>query len=457
VAPPLWPGTPVTPLTYTTARDATQIEPRGPNLRVKVYAGLDPVTSKRVYLQETIPGNGKHAWREANSALARLIAQVDKQRSASSSVKFRQALDEFVRVSDLEETTRDTYRGYVDRTIKPALGDLAVKKVRARQLESFYAELRRCRARCGRKPFIERHRTKEPHDCRQPDAKTGRTCRRHECRPMAESTVRQIHWIISGALNLAERWSWIEANPARSAKKPKQKAPEPDPPTPREAARLVEEAFRMDDDWGTLVWLVMTTGVRRGEVCALRFYDLGIDFDDEDAEGDGLLRVRRSYVRRNKKIEREKDTKTHQMRLIALDSETVQLLREHRERVKARLAKLSKEFTDDLFVFTGARTPDHSRPCPPDSITQRYGAMAQALGIDTHIHALRHYSATELLTAGVDLRTVAGRLGHGGGGATTLRVYAAWVAASDRKAAEIMASRMPRRRTQPQGEARSSD
>src|SRR4051794_13467251 len=41
-------------------------------------------------------------------------------------------------------------------------------------------------------------------------------------------------------------------------------------------------------------------------------------------------------------------------------------------------------------------------------------------------HALRHYSATELLAAGVDLRTVAGRLGHGGGGATTLRVYAAW-------------------------------
>lgn len=54
-------------------------------------------------------------------------------------------------------------------------------------------------------------------------------------------------------------------------------------------------------------------------------------------------------------------------------------------------------------------------------------------------------SATELLSAGIDLRTVAGRLGHGGGGATTLRVYAAWVAASDRKAAEILGSRMPKR------------
>jgi len=43
----------------------------------------------------------------------------------------------------------------------------------------------------------------------------------------------------------------------------------------------------------------------------------------------------------------------------------------------------------------------------------------------TRLHSLRHYSATELVAAGVDLRTVAGRLGHGSSGATTLKVYAA--------------------------------
>ena len=96
-------------------------------------------------------------------------------------------------------------------------------------------------------------------------------------------------------------------------------------------------------------------------------------------------------------------------------------------------------------VFTGRQTPDHSKPYSPHAVSSRCRDMAERLGIDTHIHALRHYSATELLTAGVDLRTVAGRLGHGGGGATTLRVYAAWVAASDRKAAEILGSRMPKR------------
>jgi hypothetical protein len=59
------------------------------------------------------------------------------------------------------------------------------------------------------------------------------------------------------------------------------------------------------------------------------------------------------------------------------------------------------------------------------------------------VHSLRHYSATELIAAGVDVRTVAGRLGHGSGGATTLKVYAAWVDEADRRAATTMASIMP--------------
>ncbi|MCU1650737.1 MAG: integrase [Pseudonocardia sp.] len=65
--------------------------------------------------------------------------------------------------------------------------------------------------------------------------------------------------------------------------------------------------------------------------------------------------------------------------------------------------------------------------------------------IQSHLPALRHYSATELLSSGVDLRTVAGRLGHGGGGATTLRAYAKVATEPDRQAAEILGRRVKRR------------
>lgn len=79
----------------------------------------------------------------------------------------------------------------------------------------------------------------------------------------------------------------------------------------------------------------------------------------------------------------------------------------------------------------------------PDTVTRRFSRMCKRLGWDMHIHQLRHYSATELIAAGVDIRTVAGRLGHGGGGTTTLRVYSAWVAEADQRAAPSLAARMP--------------
>ena len=82
-------------------------------------------------------------------------------------------------------------------------------------------------------------------------------------------------------------------------------------------------------------------------------------------------------------------------------------------------------------------------------MSERYSDLADRLGIETSLHKLRHYSATELIAAGVDIRTVAGRLGHSGGGTTTLRMYAAWVAESDRKAAELLRTRLPRRTERP--------
>ena len=222
-------------------------------------------------------------------------------------------------------------------------------------------------------------------------------------------------------------------NPADTAKKPKQRAPQPEPPSAAEAARIIAAAWEQDDDWGTLVWLVMVTGMRRGEVLALRWSDVDL--------AAGMLVIRRNYVRSAARGI-EKDTKTHQMRRISLDAETVAVLAEHRTRYEEQVRAVGVEPSEQAFLFS--YQPLHDAPADPSAVTHRYGRMCAALGIDSHLHALRHYSATELLTAGVDLRTVAGRLGHGGGGATTLRVYAAWVGEADRRAAELLSTRMTR-------------
>jgi integrase len=412
-------------------RSRGRIEQRGDSLRVVVYAGIDPVTGRRSYLRETVKGTDRAAHRKANSRMNKLLSQVDEQRATESSAPLGKVITEWLSVAELSDGTREMYRGYLTRNIVPVLGDIPIKKLTARTLEKLYAELRRCRIRCDGKPFLE-HKATGPHDCK------AKKCALHECDPLAASTVRQIHAVISGALSAAVRWEWLSTNPAKVAQRPKQTPPQPDPPSPAEAARLVDAAFEIDDDWGTLVWLVMTTGMRRGEASALRWSDIDLD--------EGMLKIRRNYIKRDG-LSQIKDTKTHQMRRIALDTETTVLLTHHKARAHARCAELDIPFNEDLYVFVGLRKPNPRTPCSPDSISARYKAMANGLEIDTHIHALRHYSATELLTAGIDLRTVAGRLGHGGGGATTLRVYAAWVASSDRKAAEILASRMPKRST----------
>lgn len=172
---------------------------------------------------------------------------------------------------------------------------------------------------------------------------------------------------------------------------------------------------------------------RRGEICGLRWSWLDLDR--------GVVSFRAS-IGQLAGEKWEKGTKTHQHRRVTLDAEFVDVLREHRAHCDERAAALDTRVRPDGFVFSPA--PDCSTQTNPDTVTQRYGRLAARLGIETHLHSLRHYSATELIAAGVDIRTVAGRLGHSGGGSTTLRTYTAFVLEADQRAAPALAARRPR-------------
>jgi len=403
------------------ARGGIDVLPSGTR-RIRVYAGIDPLTGKRNYLTETIPA-GPGADAAAEEALTRLLNQVNERRHPRTKATVNQLLDRWLGVVKLEETTRRGYVSKLDRHVRPVLGQLQLGQLDPETLDSFYATLSRCRTRCNGRKFTE-HRTTTGHDCDE-------RCKPHLCKPLSDSTVRQIHWILRGALGRAVRWRWIPLNPLDQAIPPAQPRPNPRPPSPEEAGRILESA-PTDPDWGTLLWLAVTTGARRGELCAVRWADIDLDH--------GVLTLSRSIAQVGGKCW-EKDTKTHQQRRIALDEETVAILRTHRKRWQERALALGSRLRPTAYVFSLA--PDASTHLRPDSVTQRYDRMATKLGIQTSLHKLRHYSATELIAAGVDIRTVAGRLGHGGGGATTLRVYSAWVAESDQRAAASLAARLP--------------
>lgn len=159
----------------------------------------------------------------------------------------------------------------------------------------------------------------------------------------------------------------------------------------------------------------MTSGARRIELCALRWSHIDLE--------QSVLTIRTAIFVNDKGRLDEKDTKAHQQRRVVLDAETIGLLREHRARWMERAKALGIQLPDNAYVFS--LSLDGSTPPVPNSVTQKYQRMAQRLRIDTTLHRLRHYSAAELINTGVDICTIAGRLGHGGGGATTLRVYAA--------------------------------
>jgi len=396
-------------------------------LRVAVYAGIDPVTKRRHYLREIVPA-GPGAERAAEAARSRLVAEVAERRNPRTSATVDQLLDRYLDQFDGSPNTLTLYRGYVRNHISPLLGSERVGRLDAEMLDSFYAELRRCRKRCSGRKGID-HRTTGPHEC-------DKRCRPHECKPLGATTVRHMHFILSGAFKKAVRWRWVVVSPLAQGEPPAAPKENPSPPTPSEAARIVTEACR-DPDWGTQIWMAMTTGARRGEVCAIRWPAVNLD------EGRESVWLRHGIRKDGRRGWVEAELKTHQQRRLALDVETVAALREHRVRCEERAASLGLELRADGFVFS--ESPDSSTFKIPDSVTQRYDRLAARLGIVTTLHKLRHYSATELIAGGVDIRTVAGRLGHAGGGTTTLRTYAAWVSEADQRAASGWATRMPSR------------
>ncbi len=352
------------------------------SLRVKVYAGVDPVSKKRLDLEETIPA-GPRAAKEAEKARTRLLAQVDERRNPRTRATVNQLLDRYLTVLKVEPTTRGTYEGYIRNHIRPVLGPLPLAKLEAETVESFYAQLQTCRTRCDGKRQTE-HRTVGEHTCDD-------RCRRHECSPLSAGSIRQMHAILRSACKRGVRWKWISTNPIDDAEPPAASAPDPQPPTAEQAARISAEAWK-DPDCGMLVWIALMTGARRGELCALTWEALDLE--------KGVLSIRTSIAQAGGRTW-EKDTKTHQQRRIALDQPTLELLRLYRGRRRATAAELGLMLAGDSRMFS--RDPDGRAWRLPDSVSQRYAKMSARLGWDMNIHQLRHYSATELVAGGVDL------------------------------------------------------
>jgi integrase len=125
-------------------------------------------------------------------------------------------------------------------------------------------------------------------------------------------------------------------------------------------------------------------------------------------------------------------------RTISLDADTARRLRRHRRSAARTAASRDTALHERAFVLPEAA--DGATPYRPDKATGTFRRVAKRAGLPTaRLHDLRHFAATELIGAGCDLRTVAGRLGHVQPW-TTLNTYAAFLPERDQIAADHLAA-----------------
>ena len=214
---------------------------------------------------------------------------------------------------------------------------------------------------------------------------------------------RLAHAVISGGLTHAWRMEWIRDNPARRVRipaQPKRAATTPDAAT---VARLAEVAA---EDPELHAWLLVSAhvGGRRSEILALHWSDIDLDAGSVriDSALDPVARLGPGM---------EKTTKTDTARTVAIGAQTTAALQRWRTTFRERALSVGLLPVDDPYVFTTDLAGE--LPWRPDRGTKRFAQLRDATGITgVRLHDLRHFVATELLSAGVPVKTVAGRLGH---------------------------------------------
>lgn len=251
---------------------------------------------------------------------------------------------------------------------------------------------------------------------------------------LSHSRMNNARAALSGAYKWARRHGKVTAHPMRAFELPKSTkvpkrttAPEID-----ELRVLLAEAARSDPEFSPVLILAATTGMRRGELSGLRRNRINLDR--------GELRVERSISEIDGAVE-DKPTKTHDTRLVRLDSATVDFLRAHLASLDERARSLGCTIAADGFVFS--LDPSCSQPMRPELMTRRMRRLRKQLGataadFDATILAMRKWTSTELMDAGFNPATVSGRQGH------TVQVmltnYASRRASADQAAADHLGS-----------------
>ncbi len=314
---------------------------------------------------------------------AKLRQHIDRYQGADLTEQSRMTLSEWLdqwlesMADTLRPNTLRNYRSYIENHIRPSLGDKQLTRLTPKDVQQFYEKL-------------------------------GGS--------LASGTVRRIHTTLHGALKAAQQAHLIASNPTEQIIAPKFSYGEKQILTD-EQLDVFMQIIAEDEVWYDFFYTELTTGLRRGEICGLKW----MDFD----EVSGTLKVCRTVYREDGGGLTAGDTKTSAgTRKIVLPSSTAALL-------SKRKASAMTEW-----IFPDPLKPE--QPADPGSAYRRLKVLLKQAGLPSiRFHDLRHTFATHALASGVDVKTLSGILGHTRA-AFTLDTYTHTTGDMQKRASEVV-------------------
>ena len=314
--------------------------------------------------------------RDATRAFNEHKVKMDKgTQIMPSEYTFAQWLDYWYKdiiLPQIEETTAYGYRGMIENYLKPQLGEIRLQKLTARDIQQYYTWLM-------------------------------------DEKELSPNTVIKHHNLLTNTLNAAGRQEYITKNPMRAVSPPKKRQREAKFYTPEQLGILLDKAV------GTRlelpVFICAYLGLRRGELCGLRWSDVDLEHQ--------TITIENTRTQAGKK-EIEKGTKTaSSTRTLYLPDTLCDMLKAAREHQQACRAEYKNAYDDNDYVVV----MEDGRPFRPNYLSELFGKFLADNDLPKIVlHELRHTFASLSNQAGIPAYNIGKALGHSTP-ATTQKIY----------------------------------
>ena len=241
---------------------------------------------------------------------------------------------------------------------------------------------------------------------------------------LSEKLISHHHRLISAMLNIAVQWQLISSNPAERVKPPRVTRKEAKYYDIEEVNQMLTLLENEPIKYRAIIHIVLFCGLRMGELCNLEWSD--IDFENESISVSKQLQYLPDFG-----IYEMESAKTESgNRTISIPPTLIDLLKEYKAWQNDEIVK----WGDKWIVSEKLFTKENGAPIFPDTPSKWFGKFIKRNNLPPlTFHQLRHTNASLLISQGVDIATIANRLGHADK-SITLKTYTHVIKQQDREA-----------------------